>query len=85
MQKYGIGSLSRHHLHRNLCAKIPHENEIGEGEVGVVEEMMERGDEVQVFGELWIEPFVPVGWRTGQSNEVVKGFEKAAGEPQFRE
>ena len=39
-------SLPRHHLHRELCAEIPHEDEIGEGEVGVVEKVVELSDEM---------------------------------------
>ena len=50
--------------------------------MGVVEKMVERADEVQVFGEFRVQSFVPVGRRTGHSDEIVERFAEVAGERQ---
>ena len=48
-------SLPRHHLHPDFRAEVPNEDEVREGEVGVVEKVVKRADEVQVFGEFRVE------------------------------
>ena len=93
MQKYGTvvqrprrtTLLPRHHLHPDFRAEVSNEDEVREGEVGVVEKVVKRADEVQVFGEFRVEPFVPVGRRTSHPDEVVERFTEVAGESQCGE
>ena len=69
-------------FHIDLRSKVPHEDEIGEGEIRVVEEVVERTDEVQLFGQILVQSLVPVGRRTGHADEVVERFVEVIGKRQ---
>lgn len=48
-------------------------DEVGNGEHGVVEQVVESTCEVQILGEFSIKAFVPVGRRTIHADEAVEG------------
>lgn len=48
-------------------------DEVGDGEHGVVEQVVECTREVQILGEFSIQALVPVGRRTIHADEAVEG------------
>ena len=59
-------------LNFDFIVKITAIDEICDGEVGVVEQVVKGLCQVQVFGQLLVEAFVPVGWWTIHSDKFVK-------------
>ena len=59
-------------LNFDFVVKITAIDEVSDGEIGVVEQVVKGLCQVQVFGQFLVEAFVPVGRRTIHTNEVVK-------------
>ena len=62
------------YLYFNLIVKFTTIDEVGDGKFSVFEQVVKGLDQMKVFGQLLVEAFVPVGRRTIQPNEVVKGL-----------
>ena len=59
-------------LNFDFIVKITAIDEVSDGEIGVVEQIVEGLYQVQVFGQFLVKAFVPVGRRTIHTNEVFK-------------
>ena len=61
-------------LNLNLIVKFTAIDEVSDGKLCVVEQVVEGFYQMKVFGQLLVEAFVPVGRRTIHADEVVKGL-----------
>ena len=59
-------------LNFDFIVKITAIDEVSDGEVGVVEQVVESLYQVQVFGQFLVEAFVPVGRWTIHADKLVK-------------
>ena len=56
----------------NFFIKFPDKDYICEGKIGMVKEIMEGIDEVQVFCENLIQAFIPIGQITFHTDKLIE-------------